>query len=318
MGLFELSEKTPYIIWGYGFLGTVVYNKLRRARKYDLLGFADNNPEKSQYYVAGTKIRNIKDCQQLLKEVDYKVIIASNKWAEIGLQLEAYGIPVVAIFAGNEIKAYSQKHFEDIDYDNPVVFYAGEIVDDDNLKDPKMIGVCINKGDDKHILHDITNPFPVENESIDGFIAEHVLEHIEYSKLVDVINEIYRILKPGATLRICLPDYNSKYLRDQVMTNEKGIFIFDANGGGTYKEGIISGGGHVWFPDIDNVKRLIEKTNFDNYAFLCYRTEQGQLVRNSFNNDYLHLCRANKSLDDELFIDMIVDCQKAKERLENF
>lgn len=310
MDCFELSEKTPYIIWGYGFLGTVVYNKLRRARKYDLLGFADNNTEKNQFYVAGDKIRNIKDCQQLLKEVDYKVIIASNKWAEIGLQLEACGIPVIAIFDGEKIRAYSQIHFEDIDYENPVVFYAGEIVDDDNLNDPKIIGVCINKGDDKHILHDITKPFPVKSDSIDGFIAEHVLEHIEYSQLVNVINEIHRILKPGATLRICLPDYNSKYLRDQVMTNEKGIFIFDANGGGTYKEGIISGGGHMWFPNIDNVMRLIEKTNFDNAAYLCYRTDQGKLVKNSFNNDFLHLCRANKGPDDELFIDMVVDLSK--------
>ena len=313
--VYELTTEYPYVIWGYGFLGTVIYNRLRRTEKYELLGFADNNSEKNNYYVKGSKIKNLEECRELYNETECRVLIASKSWPKIGLQLEEIGIPVEAVFDGNELQKYSPLHFSDIDFSEKVVFYAGDIVDKVNYNDPKMIGISIEKGDSKHILHDITEPFPIDDGMIDGFVAEHVFEHIEYHKLYDVINEIYRILKPDTSLRICLPDYGSKYLIDQVMTDDNGTLIYDANGGGTYNKGIISPGGHMWFPDINNVTNLIYKTDFKDVTYLQYRNEQGKLIKKDYNNVFLHLCREEDVVDEEFVYDMIIDLRKTSNKI---
>ena len=86
-----------------------------------------------------------------------------------------------------------------------------------HMSEPNLYGLSINKADSKHILHDITNHYPLPDNSIYSYQAEDVLEHIAFEKLVDTINEIYRILHEGGLLRICLPDYYSAYLVNSPM-----------------------------------------------------------------------------------------------------
>ena len=119
------------------------------------------------------------------------------------------------------------------------------------------IGLSLTQHDDRHIIHDITNPLPFQNDSIDAFQAEDVLEHIPYSRLVPVINEIFRVLKTGALFRLSVPDYGCDVLRERSVKDAHGNIVFDPGGGGTPEDP-----GHVWFPRIENVYRLLEKTRF--------------------------------------------------------
>lgn len=50
-------------------------------------------------------------------------------------------------------------------------------------------------------------PIPLEDSSVDLVILNHVIEHLgPLSQLSDILNEIYRVLKPGGELMIMAPD----------------------------------------------------------------------------------------------------------------
>jgi predicted SAM-dependent methyltransferase len=50
---------------------------------------------------------------------------------------------------------------------------------------------------------------PLQDNCVESYQAEDVFEHIDYDKLPEVINEIYRVLKPGGYFRLSVPDYGS-------------------------------------------------------------------------------------------------------------
>jgi predicted SAM-dependent methyltransferase len=53
---------------------------------------------------------------------------------------------------------------------------------------------------------DITRPWKCPDNHWDGVFTEHVLEHVSYSEAVHVLRESLRTMKPGAWLRISVPD----------------------------------------------------------------------------------------------------------------
>jgi len=147
-----------------------------------------------------------------------------------------------------------------------VRLYAGDV--------PQMpeyegwIGLSLTRSDDRHIQHDITRPLPFSDCSVDNFQAEDVLEHIPYDRLVPVVDEIFRILKPGGLFRLSLPDYGCDVIRGRSIKNASGNILYDPEGGGT-----IENPGHLWFPRVENVYRLLENTFFKsngNMKFLQY------------------------------------------------
>jgi predicted SAM-dependent methyltransferase len=60
------------------------------------------------------------------------------------------------------------------------------------------------------LLHDITTGLPYEDNSVDEIIAADFLEHIPIGKTVFVIEEIWRVLKPGGTLEHFTPSTDGR------------------------------------------------------------------------------------------------------------
>ena len=144
--------------------------------------------------------------------------------------------------------------------------YAGDIPDIPFYND--LIGLSIRKTDHRHILHNILEPYPLENNSVALFQSEDVFEHIQFAKLNNIINEIYRILRPGALFRLSVPDYRCDILKNRSNKDKSGNIFFDPFGGGT-----VDNPGHVWFPVIENVRELLSNSCFINKAkinFLHY------------------------------------------------
>lgn len=54
---------------------------------------------------------------------------------------------------------------------------------------------------------DLLKPLPYEDNSFDEAILIHVIEHISWRKHIDLLEEIHRILKPGALLVMGFPDF---------------------------------------------------------------------------------------------------------------
>lgn len=137
----------------------------------------------------------------------------------------------------------------------PLRLYAGDV--------PSMaeydgwIGLSLTNEDHRHLRHDITLPVPLPDNSVDSFQAEDVLEHITYDRLGPVIDEIFRILKPGGLFRLSVPDYGCDVLRQRSELDLSGEPVFDPGGNGTPAKP-----GHVWFPRIENVYRLLERSLF--------------------------------------------------------
>lgn len=297
------------IIWGYGIWGVQLFRQLKSDCRYNIIGFADNSKSKQGKFVAGKKIYSFEEVADLVDKQDFEVIIASRAYDVIGRQLVDEGIKVGGLYLGHEIKEYHTLCWEDIDYDRRVDLYAGDICDEIHLANPNLYGLSISKSDAHHIFHDITVPYPIPDKCVDSYQAEDVLEHIEYDKLVSTINEIYRVLKPRAIFRITLPDYNSPYLKEISMCDEEGNLVFDATGGGDYDGGRVIKGGHVWFPTIDNVKKLLKKTSFENNKYLCYRDSDGLLHKEVIDFSIGHINRVNGKADDDIY-SIVVDCIK--------
>jgi predicted SAM-dependent methyltransferase len=58
-----------------------------------------------------------------------------------------------------------------------------------------------------HIMHlDATRAFPLPDNAFDFVFSEHMIEHVPYVGGVNMLNECFRVLKPGGTLRISTPD----------------------------------------------------------------------------------------------------------------
>ena len=62
-------------------------------------------------------------------------------------------------------------------------------------------------------VHDLTDlPWPFEDNTFDNLRCSHILEHIDRSWLVAVMNEMHRILKPGGMVNIqspCAPHWKA-------------------------------------------------------------------------------------------------------------
>jgi predicted SAM-dependent methyltransferase len=68
---------------------------------------------------------------------------------------------------------------------------------------------------DLDVCHDATHGLPFADSSFKGVYSEHCIEHLELRQADVVFGEILRVLRPGGTLRIIVPDlelYARRYL----------------------------------------------------------------------------------------------------------
>lgn len=175
-------------------------------------------------------------------------------------------------------KLFKKLTFDDIKNRDYIFLYAGDVPRRKEYNIDGIVGLAIRRATYRTILHDICQKYPLKDNSVDAYQAEDVFEHIEYDKLVDVINEIYRVLKPGAYFRLSVPDYGCDILYNRSKKDESGNIIFDPDGGGKYQDGKVIDGGHVWFPTYEKVLALIEKSDFSKYEFYHYYDENGKSV----------------------------------------
>ena len=69
------------------------------------------------------------------------------------------------------------------------------------------LGVDFDPRSQADIIHDLSEfPWPLESDSFDRVICEHVLEHL--SDLVRTMAEVYRVCEEGAVVEIVSPHYS--------------------------------------------------------------------------------------------------------------
>jgi len=57
-----------------------------------------------------------------------------------------------------------------------------------------------------YVDHDLHNPLPFGDESFDGIVASHILEHLDALDCAKLLKECRRVLKVGAPILVSVPD----------------------------------------------------------------------------------------------------------------
>ena len=78
--------------------------------------------------------------------------------------------------------------------------------------------IIFKKKMDPDVQHDLRYPLPFSNNRFKGIFSEHALEHLYPDEAFNLINEIYRCLKTGGTLRLSLPN-TEKIITDYCENN---------------------------------------------------------------------------------------------------
>lgn len=74
----------------------------------------------------------------------------------------------------------------------------------------EIIGVDNQKCKSVDKQHDLTKfPYPFKDNSVDTFYSAHFVEHLTGEQRIKFFNEVYRILKPNARIRLIHPYYKS-------------------------------------------------------------------------------------------------------------
>jgi len=62
------------------------------------------------------------------------------------------------------------------------------------------------------MAHDLRKPLPIASGVARGVFTEHCLEHLDFDDVRRVLAEFHRVMRPGAVLRISVPDIEA-YVR---------------------------------------------------------------------------------------------------------
>lgn len=77
--------------------------------------------------------------------------------------------------------------------------------------------------EDSIFVHDLRKRFPWKDSTIDVIYTSHFLEHLSRSQGRHFLAECYRVLKPGAIIRVVVPDlaaFVGSYLRGTIQADE--------------------------------------------------------------------------------------------------
>jgi len=129
----------------------------------------------------------------------------------------------------------------------------------------RLIGLSIKRHDSHHVLHELSLPIPLPDASVSYFQSEEVFHYLPLDIVLGILNEIHRILRPGALLRMSFPDYGCDVLRDRSLYDVSGRIVFDTGTGGSPSSPTTQ-----WFGRIDVVRDLIGASRFGSQGTVEY------------------------------------------------
>ena len=168
-----------------------------------------------------------------------------------------------------------------------------------------FVGLALEPAHDREIKHDLTGPLPYANDSVAKIQAQDVLEHLPFEKVPFVLDEIYRVLKPGGTFRLSVPDYRSPVQKRRSIYDARGRVIGDLLMGATsYLDQATGdarvrfsedGEAHIWFPRYELVTHLVLKSELRKARIHFYQ---------AFLDDHTYLCEPVP--ENEMFVQRAV------------
>lgn len=128
------------------------------------------------------------------------------------------------------------------------------------------------------VFLDATKPFPLADNSVDYFVAEHMIEHIPLADGLFMLRECLRTLKPGGKIRIATPDIRryQNFLNGRV-NGDAGRYVRWSNEtfGGPLEKSLADSGivtfnrvvrewGHQFLYDPETLIEILTRAGFTN------------------------------------------------------
>lgn len=140
--------------------------------------------------------------------------------------------------------------------------------------DPRFINLdyCWRYGID--LCWDATKRLPLPDGSMRGVYSEHCFEHLPFGAIKDVLAEFRRVLSPGGTLRIAVPDgelYLKRYTQGEELPyaatdSVRGIYSPIMSINRIFREY-----GHLFIYDFDCLSKLLLEAGFVDIQRVEYR-----------------------------------------------
>ena len=128
-----------------------------------------------------------------------------------------------------------------------------------------------------------------------------MLEHLPFDKVSFVLDEIYRVLRPGGVFRLSVPDYRSPVHKRRSVYDWRGRVTGDLLMGAdpisttppAMRECALRGDGeaHLWFPRYELITHLVLKSEIRKSTIKFYQ---------GFLDDHTYL--AEPFPEDEMFV----------------
>lgn len=118
---------------------------------------------------------------------------------------------------------------------------------------------------------DVTKGIPLEASTLSGVYTEHCIEHLPFDSVDHVLAECYRVLKPGGSIRIVVPDGQLYLARYVDMMNGNTDLEMPYASDDSYKSlyspimsvnRIFRAHGHLFIHDFDMLRQLLELNHF--------------------------------------------------------
>jgi predicted SAM-dependent methyltransferase len=131
------------------------------------------------------------------------------------------------------------------------------------------------------ICWDVTKGIPIADASVDGVYSEHCIEHLDFRDGAALLAECRRVLRPGGTIRIIVPDvelYARRYvaLLDGVSDEPMPLHEFDGVDGlytpAMSVNRIFQEFGHRFIYDFATLQAMLERNGFVDVAKESFRT----------------------------------------------
>lgn len=131
-----------------------------------------------------------------------------------------------------------------------------------------------------NLCWDITRGIPIRSNSLEGIFTEHCLEHIPFHYIIPILGECIRVLQPGGTIRIVVPD-GELYLKGYMalLANKEAPslpYALRDSRDGLYSpimsiNRIFREEGHEFIYDFDCLSKLLERAGFQDIERLSLR-----------------------------------------------
>lgn len=150
------------------------------------------------------------------------------------------------------------------------------------------------------LVWDVTNGFPMENDTCEYIYCEHLLEHLNVRQGVAFLRECSRTLRPTGVLRIAMPSLddllerscNGRWREADWLTWPQYQFIK------TRAEMIniaFRWWGHQWLYDREELFRRLKESGFNNIDFVEWgKSNIPELNNKETRKDSILICEAKK------------------------